>query len=114
VRLASLSDLIDVGSIFRNACDTSNAVQLEKKQRKTTREDDGDEPTWPDYVLGFDCESRITADQTLTFGFWRFSLQPPRTSNLSERRRIPGGLCKVLGGEGLGEGNRIARNLSAL
>jgi hypothetical protein len=82
-----------VGSIFRNACDTSNAVQLEKKQRKTRREDDGDEPTWPDYVLVFDCESRIRADQTLTFGFWRFNL---------------------LGGEGLGEGNRIARNLSGL
>ena len=30
------------------------------------------DPKWPDYVLVFDCESRITADQTLTFGFWRF------------------------------------------
>ena len=29
-------------------------------------------PKWPDYALVFDCESRITADQTLTFGFWRF------------------------------------------
>jgi hypothetical protein len=27
---------------------------------------------WSDYALTFDCESRITADQTLTFGFWRF------------------------------------------
>src|SRR5271165_5244531 len=30
------------------------------------------EPKWPDCALVFDCESRITADQTLTFGFWRF------------------------------------------
>jgi hypothetical protein len=27
---------------------------------------------WTDYALVVDCESRITADQTLTFGFWRF------------------------------------------
>lgn len=34
---------------------------------------DRDEPKkWPDHALVFDCESRITADQTLTFGFWRF------------------------------------------
>lgn len=30
------------------------------------------DPKWSDYALVFDCESRITADQTLTFGFWRF------------------------------------------
>jgi hypothetical protein len=33
---------------------------------------DREEPKWPDHALVFDCESRITADQTLTFGFWRF------------------------------------------
>jgi hypothetical protein len=27
---------------------------------------------WPNHVLVLDCESRITADQSLTFGFWRF------------------------------------------
>jgi len=27
---------------------------------------------WPRHALVFDCESRITADQTLTFGFWQF------------------------------------------
>jgi hypothetical protein len=31
----------------------------------------GNVEKWPTYVLVFDCESRITADQTLTFGFWR-------------------------------------------
>ena len=30
------------------------------------------DPKWADHALIFDCESRITADQTLTFGFWRF------------------------------------------
>ena len=29
-------------------------------------------PSGLDYALVFDCESRITAEQTLTFGFWRF------------------------------------------
>jgi hypothetical protein len=30
------------------------------------------DPKWPDYALVVDSESRITADLTLTFGFWRF------------------------------------------
>ena len=29
-------------------------------------------PKWADHALIFDCETRITADQTLSFGFWRF------------------------------------------
>ena len=48
----------------------AHTLQLGKKQRTTTHHDD--EPKWPDYALICDCESRITADQTLTFGFWRF------------------------------------------
>ena len=32
----------------------------------------GDEPKWPQHALVFDCETRITADLTLSFGFWRF------------------------------------------
>ncbi len=30
------------------------------------------ESKWPDYALVLDCESRVTTDLTLTFGFWRF------------------------------------------
>jgi hypothetical protein len=48
-------------------------------QRDKDKWTDGDnnhkpnhEPRWPQHALLFDCESRITADQTLTFGFWRF------------------------------------------
>ena len=48
----------------------AHTVQLEKKQHKSTRQHN--QPKWPDYVLIFDCESRVTADLTLTFGFWRF------------------------------------------
>jgi len=48
----------------------AHTVQLERKPRRPKSEHD--EPKWPDCALIFDCESRITADQTLTFGFWRF------------------------------------------
>ena len=47
----------------------AHTVQLEKKRHKDERPG---EPKWLDYALIFDSESRITADQTLTFGFWRF------------------------------------------
>jgi hypothetical protein len=46
------------------------AKPLETKQQPPKSVPDKWE--WPDHVLVFDCESRITADQTLTFGFWRF------------------------------------------
>jgi hypothetical protein len=42
----------------------------EKERRESVRQ--ADPQKWPDHALVFDCESRITADQTLTFGFWRF------------------------------------------
>lgn len=46
------------------------AVPLENRKSKDLLQ--YDQPKWPDYALVFDCESRVTADQTLTFGFWRF------------------------------------------
>jgi hypothetical protein len=45
-------------------------IQLDKTKRDSVREDN--EPKWPDSALFFDVESRVTADQTPTFGFWRF------------------------------------------
>src|SRR5215831_1957184 len=48
----------------------AHTVPLDKKPRKGAGA--GDEPKWPDYALVFDCETRITADLVLTFGFWRF------------------------------------------
>lgn len=46
------------------------ATPLEGKQPISKAE--RGQPTWPNYVLVFDTETRITADLTLTFGFWRF------------------------------------------
>jgi hypothetical protein len=46
-------------------------VRLDEKNRpQSSSHEKGSK--WPDYALVFDCESRITADQTLTFGFWCF------------------------------------------
>jgi hypothetical protein len=45
-------------------------VPVEQEEVKTKRS--GDEPKWPSHALVFDCETRITADLTLSFGFWRF------------------------------------------
>ena len=47
----------------------AHTVEPKKKERKNKRPD---EPKWLDYALVWDCESRTTTDQTLTFGFWRF------------------------------------------
>jgi hypothetical protein len=44
-------------------------VPVEPEEKKAHS---GDEPKWPQHALVFDCETRITADLTLTFGFWRF------------------------------------------
>src|SRR5437773_2339854 len=49
----------------------AHTVQVEKKKSDTSRQNT--DPKWPRYILIFDCESRTTADQTLTFGFWRFA-----------------------------------------
>jgi hypothetical protein len=43
------------------------------------------EAKWSDFALIFDCESRITTDQSLTFGFWRFcELRDGRYAALEE------------------------------
>ena len=42
-------------------------VDKEEDKRKPRNES-----KWPDYALVLDCESRVTAELTLTFGFWRF------------------------------------------
>jgi hypothetical protein len=45
--------------------DNSNKQHKRRCQR-------GDSPKWPPYALIFDTETRITADQSLTFGVFRF------------------------------------------
>ena len=49
----------------------AHTVQLQKQQKKG--QPHFEQPKkWPDYVLVFDCESRLSAEQELTFGSWRF------------------------------------------
>jgi hypothetical protein len=49
------------------------AYAVQAKQKKTDKNNHKpDDAKWLDHVLVFDCESRLTADQTLTFGFSRF------------------------------------------
>jgi hypothetical protein len=48
----------------------AHTVQLETKPRKAVYA--ASDNKWPHFALIVDCESRITADLTLTFGFWRF------------------------------------------
>jgi hypothetical protein len=43
-----------------------------KEEDSQTKKSDHNEPKWPDHVLVLDCESRLTPDQSLTFGFWQF------------------------------------------
>ena len=44
---------------------------VEKRQPKDASLH-GKPEKWPEHILVFDCESRISADLTLSFGFWRF------------------------------------------
>jgi len=46
------------------------AVNAKRAQQGNNRQPSS--PKWPDHVLVFDCESRLTAEQNFTFGFWRF------------------------------------------
>ena len=49
----------------------AHTVQLQKEPRKVNPH--GEQvKKWPAYVLVFDCESRLSEDQELTFGSWRF------------------------------------------
>ena len=64
--------MIETHDLFLRAL----AVPIEKKKKKKTAntEDDNnvlDEPTWPDTVLAFDSEGRVTVDQSLTLSVWQ-------------------------------------------
>ncbi|HKH98312.1 MAG TPA: hypothetical protein VJ999_04325 [Candidatus Sulfotelmatobacter sp.] len=64
--------MIETHDLFLRAL----AVPIErKKKKKKTANTEGEnnalgEPKWPD-ILAFDTESRVTVDQSLTFGVWR-------------------------------------------
>jgi hypothetical protein len=47
-----------------------HTIELEQKARRKAKSDE--EPIWPRTALVLDCETRLSADQSLTFGFSRF------------------------------------------
>ncbi len=47
------------------------AVVSKKKKKRKGSTPAGDDPKWPEHALVFDTETRITADQSLTFGVYR-------------------------------------------
>jgi len=50
------------------------AIPKKEKKRKGKHKRNaraGNDPKWPEHALVFDTETRITADQSLTFGVWR-------------------------------------------
>ena len=47
------------------------AVPADKKQKRRRSANAGDDSKWPEHALVFDTETRITADQSLTFGVYR-------------------------------------------
>ena len=54
------------------AVSTKQENKTEKKQEQRRKSRDGDTGNWPSVVLIFDTETRVTADQSLTFGVFRF------------------------------------------
>jgi|SRR5271155_1614374 hypothetical protein len=55
--------------IFVRAYTENRVAKNNDSKAKNTGHND---PKWPDHLLVLDCESRLTADQSLTFGFWQF------------------------------------------
>src|ERR1700680_304932 len=47
------------------------AVATEQKKERKRKSRIGYDPKWPEHALVFDTETRITADQSLTFGVYR-------------------------------------------
>jgi|CZKJ01.1.fsa_nt_gi hypothetical protein len=49
----------------------AHAVAADKQDKQKHSANVGNEPKWPQHALVFDTETRITADQSLTFGVYR-------------------------------------------
>ncbi len=57
-------------SEYHNIYVRAHTVKPERQKQPTSVHDSAEK--WPEHALIFDCETRVTAEQTLTFGFWRF------------------------------------------
>src|ERR1700729_2433227 len=55
--------------IFVRAYTKKREAKSKNFKAKNSSQND---PKWPDHVLVLDCESRLSPDQSLTFGFWQF------------------------------------------
>lgn len=47
----------------------AHTIQVNRKENP--KQSERIRKNWPEFALIFDCETRLTADQSLTFGFWR-------------------------------------------
>src|SRR5438552_14010334 len=68
--------MIETHDIFLRALAVSDkektlAVPDKEKKHKGKHKRSAITNKWPEYALVFDTETRITADQSLTFGVWR-------------------------------------------
>jgi len=68
----SADQTIETHPLFLRALAVPAEKKKKKKKKRTANaEDTVGEPKWPENILAFDTESRITVDQSLTFGVWR-------------------------------------------
>jgi hypothetical protein len=71
--------MIETHDFFLRALAVPVKEENQKKDKKRNTKNPGaqederliDEPKWPEYILALDTETRITVDQSLTFGVWR-------------------------------------------
>ena len=61
--------MTEIHDLFVRALAVPAAKTSQKKRKRKSR--DGDSSKWPRYALIFDTETRVTADQSLTFGVFR-------------------------------------------
>src|SRR5579871_2507702 len=65
---SSEDQVTDIHDVFVRAYAVPAEKDDQEKKRKSRSKDS---PKWPSYALIFDTETRITADQSLTFGVFR-------------------------------------------
>src|SRR5579872_5726668 len=63
--------MTSVHDIFLRAYAVAADEKAKKKKKRKVGSSVGTDANWPDHALVFDTETRITADQSLTFGVYR-------------------------------------------
>src|SRR5437899_7795125 len=73
-KLTHESSMIETHDLFLRALAVPVEKHKQKDKGKNKKREGGqavNEPNWPEYVLAFDNEGRITIDQSLTFGVYK-------------------------------------------